>query len=50
MEGTSAQFPLTRDYVFVRAKVTSTRKKTNPIGEDENEAAWVQPVRWVGKR
>lgn len=49
-EGLEARLKLTRDYQFVRAKVTSTRSKTNPIGEDENEAAWVQPVRFRMKR
>lgn len=48
--GVSASFPLTRDYVFVRAKVTSTRERTNPVEEREYESAWVQPVRWTGKR
>ena len=49
-EGPQAQFKLSKDYVFVRAKVTSSKAKTNPLGEDENEAAWIQPVRWTGKR
>jgi hypothetical protein len=48
--GGSAQFKLTDKYVFVRAKVTSSKAKTNPLGEDENEAAWVQPVRYQRKR
>jgi hypothetical protein len=43
--GPKGQFEITKDYLFVRAKVTSTRKRTNPIAEDENEAAWIQPVR-----
>lgn len=43
--GPKGQFEVTGDYLFVRAKVTSTKKRTNPIAEDENEAAWVQPVR-----
>jgi hypothetical protein len=42
--GPKGQFEVTNDYLFVRAKVTSTKKRTNPIAEDENEAAWVQPV------
>ncbi|MEI9919332.1 MAG: histidinol-phosphatase [Bacteroidota bacterium] len=43
--GPKGQFEITKDYLFVRAKVTSTKKRTNPIAEDENEAAWIQPVR-----
>jgi hypothetical protein len=42
--GPKGQFEVTSDYMFVRAKVTSTKKRNNPIAEDENEAAWVQPV------
>ncbi len=44
--GPKGQFQLTDEYLFVRAKVTSTKKRSNPIAEDENEAAWVQPVRF----
>lgn len=43
--GPKGQFEVTKDYLFVRAKVTSTKKRTNPIAEDENEAAWIQPVK-----
>jgi hypothetical protein len=43
--GPKGQFEITKDYLFVRAKVTSTKKRTNPIAENENEVAWVQPVR-----
>jgi hypothetical protein len=49
-KGTTAQFNVTRDYLFVRAKISSDKTRTNPLAEDENEAAWVQPVSWVGKR
>jgi hypothetical protein len=49
-KSTSAQFNVTRDYLFVRAKITSNKKRTNPLNEDENEAAWVQPAQWTGKR
>ena len=49
-KGTTAQFNVTRDFLFVRAKVTSSKKRTNPLAEDENEAAWIQPVNWTGKR
>jgi hypothetical protein len=49
-KGTTAQFNITRDFLFVRAKVTSSKRRSNPLAEDENEAAWVQPVQWTGKR
>lgn len=42
--GSSAQFSVTDEYLFVRAKIKSSKVRTNPIAEDENEAAWVQPV------
>jgi hypothetical protein len=44
VSGTTGEFTITDEYLFVRAKVTSTKIRTNPIAEDENEAAWVQPV------
>ncbi|MEJ0055925.1 MAG: histidinol-phosphatase [Bacteroidota bacterium] len=42
--GPAGEFAITDEYLFVRAKVTSSKVRTNPIAEDENEAAWVQPV------
>ncbi|HZY80483.1 MAG TPA: histidinol-phosphatase [Cyclobacteriaceae bacterium] len=42
--GPKGQYEITKDYLFVRAKVTSSKKRSNPIDEDENEAAWLQPV------
>lgn len=42
--GPKGQFKITNDYLFVRAKVTSSKKRSNPIDEDENETAWIQPV------
>jgi hypothetical protein len=41
----SAGFKVTDQYDFVRAKVISDKKRTNPIEEDEDEVAWTQPVR-----
>jgi hypothetical protein len=49
-KGTTAQFSITRDFLFVRAKITSNKRRTNPLAEDENEAAWVQPAQWTGIR
>ncbi len=48
--GPKGQFEVTDEYLFVRAKVTSTKKRSNPLAEDENEAAWVQPVRFRAKK
>lgn len=48
--GPKGQFEVTDEYLFVRAKVTSTKKRTNPLAEDENEAAWIQPVRVKTKK
>jgi len=42
--GTEANFELTKDHLFVRAKVTSDKIKTNPFQEGEYEMAWTQPV------
>lgn len=42
--GPKGQFLVTNEYMFVRAKVTSSKKRSNPIEEDENEAAWIQPI------
>lgn len=43
--GPKGQYVITNEYLFVRAKVTSSKKRSNPIAEDENEAAWIQPFR-----
>lgn len=43
--GPKGQLEITGDYLFVRAKITSTKKRTNPLAEDENEAAWTQPIK-----
>ncbi len=44
VEGPSASYPFQGDEMYVRAKVVSTKVKTNPYREGEFEAAWVQPV------
>ena len=41
---TEADFELTKDHLFVRARVTSDKIKTNPFQEGEYEKAWTQPV------
>jgi hypothetical protein len=44
VEGPSPSYRFQGDEMYVRAKVTSTKIKTNPYREGELEAAWVQPV------
>jgi hypothetical protein len=42
--GTEANFAVTENYLFVRCRVTSDKRKTNPFQEGEYEMAWTQPV------
>ena len=42
--GAEAEYKLTKDQLFVRAKVISNKLKENPNYEGEYEVAWVQPV------
>jgi hypothetical protein len=44
VEGPAPSYPFQGDELYVRAKVVSTKLKTNPYREGEREAAWVQPV------
>ncbi|WP_339793186.1 histidinol-phosphatase [uncultured Imperialibacter sp.] len=43
-KGMAAEFELTEDIVFVRAKVVSDKYKENPFKEGDFETAWTQPV------
>ncbi|MHC4517323.1 MAG: CehA/McbA family metallohydrolase domain-containing protein [Planctomycetota bacterium] len=43
-EGTTAQYRLRGDEIYVRAKVTSSRKNAKSHVPGERESAWVQPV------
>jgi hypothetical protein len=43
--GTEASFDLLADHLFVRAKITSSKIKSNPFKEGEFETAWTQPVK-----
>ncbi|MEQ9376752.1 MAG: histidinol-phosphatase [Imperialibacter sp.] len=43
-KGIAAEFDLTEDIVFVRAKVVSDKYKENPFQEGDFETAWTQPV------
>jgi hypothetical protein len=44
VEGSAPSYSFQGDEIYVRAKVLSTKLKTNPYREGEREAAWVQPV------
>jgi hypothetical protein len=44
-EGTQATYRLQDDDIFVRARVTSSRRHPNPSEPGEFERAWVQPIR-----
>ena len=44
VEGPNPSYRFQGDEMYVRAKVTSTKLKTNPYREGEYETAWVQPV------
>jgi hypothetical protein len=43
-EGMEASLPLTKENLFVRAKIVSDKPKVNPFQDGEFEAAWTQPV------
>ncbi len=42
--GTKAEYRFTGDELFVRAKVISSKIKSNPFAEGDREVAWLQPV------
>lgn len=44
VQGIKASFRLTKKYVFVRARITSSKKKENPFQDNDVEMAWIQPV------
>lgn len=44
VEGVTASFEVTSEYLFVRAKITSSKIQTNPFMEGDLERAWTQPV------
>ena len=43
-EGPRASYTLAGDELYVRAKVTSTKPKSNAYATNETEVAWTQPV------
>jgi hypothetical protein len=44
IKGNSGSFKLTPEYIFVRARITSSKTKDNPFQEGDVEMAWTQPV------
>lgn len=44
VDGTSASYDFIPDDIYVRARVTSSKKHPNPSEVDEFERAWAQPV------
>ncbi len=44
ISGATASFDLTEDYLIVRARITSDKKKDNPFKDEDVEMAWTQPV------
>ena len=45
VKGPAAEFKVTEDYLFVRAKIISSKIKDNPYREGDVEVAWVQPYK-----
>jgi len=44
VSGVTASVDLSADYLFVRARITSDKKKENPFKDEDVEMAWTQPV------
>ncbi len=44
IKGNKAYYQLRGDEIYVRARITSTKLKTNPYREGEFEQAWTQPL------
>ncbi|MCA9113983.1 MAG: hypothetical protein KDA79_02780 [Planctomycetaceae bacterium] len=50
VEGSSAAYAFQGDELYVRARVTSSRKHPNPSAPGDPEQAWVQPVHGPASR
>ncbi len=44
VDGTTGSLKVTNEYLFVRARITSSKLQTNPFHDEDFEVAWVQPV------
>jgi hypothetical protein len=49
VKGNRAEYRLKGDEIYVRAKVTASKRVRNPRGYPEFQSAWVQPVRPRGR-
>jgi hypothetical protein len=47
IHGSVGSFKVTADYVFVRARISSTKLKSNPFEEGDFEMAWTQPISYT---
>jgi hypothetical protein len=45
VDGTAAEYQFTGDELYVRARITSSRRHPNPSEPGDYEQAWVQPAR-----
>ncbi len=45
-----AEFEVTADHRFVRARITSSKIKSNPFKEGEFEMAWTQPITYTPEK
>ena len=46
VKGNTATFTYSKDALYVRATITSSRKHPNPSFEGQMEQAWIQPMGW----
>ncbi len=44
IHGSKGMFTVTEEYLFVRARVTSSKLQPNPFQQGDHEMAWTQPV------
>ena len=44
VEGANPRYTFKGDEIYVRARVVSSKPKTNPYSPSETETAWLQPV------
>jgi len=47
ISASEGSFTVTDEYLFVRARITSTKVQPNPFQEGDHEMAWTQPVMFI---
>jgi hypothetical protein len=47
INATEGSFTVTDEYLFVRARITSTKLQPNPFQEGDYQMAWTQPVMFI---